>query len=1068
MLTHTKLKLLLVVLFAFILSACGGGDGANDNQGITRVLFDAPVNGVSYTCDNGASAGLTQNGGEFICQAAPATFSIGTLELGTVNTFADDNRVFPQDLAGTTRDDFTGKAVLIARLLQSLDTNDDADIISIPQGIFAETGLSIDNENDLAGLVATVQSATLIPADQAISNLRGNMYSVIINVANANPSGAINTPVTLTFSGAMVINNQGARINQMTLASGDTKTVSVFLIDEPSANNQELRIITQANGFSDSGGVALLETDEALYEVNINLTSTSDGQAAAGVMVSNMDVNNNVADTGIVSEAIVVSNQAASSTLRVTIPANTMLTDAVGNPVSATNLRVTNFNPTEQQALDAYPGGLDVMAQVDGLVMNGQTQTGEAQISFKSAAFAAITLQDDNGNKVRNFSQPVEVAMQFPIGTTDGEGVVVRIDDEVPIWSYDEDTGRWTYEAQGIVTDRNTSDDLYDVVYSVTHLSYYNLDWFITGSCDFTIFNFRDALDGIDYTPYNTTLLVDGIADANRWSREDRRAFVLIQNAPPFSGSLDVLQRNADGSDGAPVLAAPVTFSNLCAPTNRDIVIRLAERDVDAGADRTISSDVGSSITAQVATYDSACNSTITYDSSNPAVATNPNTSTITIAGAGTTTITASAAETNQCEASSDSYLLTLNLNPVLNASVTATVDEDNSATFAVSVNASDTVGDNLTWSLLTAAGNGLASVSGSGTAPTITYAPNSNYSGTDSFTAQVADGNGGSAQIVINVTVAAINDTPTFTSSPLTTATEDSAYSYTATATDVDGDNLTFSATTIPSWLSLNGAILSGTPTNENVGTHSVTLSVVDDGSPNLSAQQTFIITVANTNDAPVIAQGDNVSVNMSEDGSPTAFIAPTLTASDVDVGAVLNWSLASVASNGNASVSGTGTTPTITYAPSLNDNGTDSFVVQVTDNDGAIDTIVIDITIAAVNDAPTINGNSLITTATTGTLYTAFSQLPIASDVDGDTLTFSIQNTPSWANFDSTTGQLSGTPAQADVGDFGNIIISVRDRDSGGLSTSLPAFSITVSDIPPTGALWNQFNWNDGDTWQ
>jgi len=69
-----------------------------------------------------------------------------------------------------------------------------------------------------------------------------------------------------------------------------------------------------------------------------------------------------------------------------------------------------------------------------------------------------------------------------------------------------------------------------------------------------------------------------------------------------------------------------------------------------------------------------------------------------------------------------------------------------------------------------------------------------------------------------------------------------------------------------------------------------------------------------------------------------------------------------------------------------------------------------------------------------------------PDSSDPDGDTLTFSIQNKPVWASFNQSTGQMSGTPAQVDVGAYNNIVITVSD---GTVSTSLPQFSIDVSAI-------------------
>jgi hypothetical protein len=71
-------------------------------------------------------------------------------------------------------------------------------------------------------------------------------------------------------------------------------------------------------------------------------------------------------------------------------------------------------------------------------------------------------------------------------------------------------------------------------------------------------------------------------------------------------------------------------------------------------------------------------------------------------------------------------------------------------------------------------------------------------------------------------------------------------------------------------------------------------------------------------------------------------------------------------------------------------------------------------------------------------------YSFTPSASDADKDTLTFSIQNKPSWALFNTANGSLSGTPTAA--APYSNIVVSVSD---GKTSTSLAAFSITIS--PP-----------------
>lgn len=58
-----------------------------------------------------------------------------------------------------------------------------------------------------------------------------------------------------------------------------------------------------------------------------------------------------------------------------------------------------------------------------------------------------------------------------------------------------------------------------------------------------------------------------------------------------------------------------------------------------------------------------------------------------------------------------------------------------------------------------------------------------------------------------------------------------------------------------------------------------------------------------------------------------------------------------------------------------------------------------------------------------------------------------FSIQNKPVWANFDTSTGALTGTPGAAHVGSYANIVITVTDEQQA--SAALAAFSLTVVQV-------------------
>lgn len=87
-----------------------------------------------------------------------------------------------------------------------------------------------------------------------------------------------------------------------------------------------------------------------------------------------------------------------------------------------------------------------------------------------------------------------------------------------------------------------------------------------------------------------------------------------------------------------------------------------------------------------------------------------------------------------------------------------------------------------------------------------------------------------------------------------------------------------------------------------------------------------------------------------------------------------------------------------------------------------------------------PTIKG----TPSTSVTVGSTYRFQPTASDPNGDSLTYSISNRPSWASFNTTTGVLTGQPTLANVGTYSNIVIGVSD---GRTTVRLPAFSINVA---------------------
>jgi hypothetical protein len=192
------------------------------------------------------------------------------------------------------------------------------------------------------------------------------------------------------------------------------------------------------------------------------------------------------------------------------------------------------------------------------------------------------------------------------------------------------------------------------------------------------------------------------------------------------------------------------------------------------------------------------------------------------------------------------------------------------------------------------------------GTAPSLTYTPDGDFNGGDSFTFKVNDGTVDSALATVEITVNSANDAPVADPQSVETA-EDSAKAITLTGSDVDGDSLTFTVVSGPSDGVLSGTApnLTYTPNDDFNGADSFTFTV-NDGTVD-SAVATVDITITPVNDPPV---ADSQSVSTSEDTAKPI----TLTASDID-GDGLSFAVATPPSHGSLSGSGAN----LTYTPMM-----------------------------------------------------------------------------------------------------------------------------------------------------
>ncbi|WP_346347947.1 beta strand repeat-containing protein, partial [Shewanella hafniensis] len=336
--------------------------------------------------------------------------------------------------------------------------------------------------------------------------------------------------------------------------------------------------------------------------------------------------------------------------------------------------------------------------------------------------------------------------------------------------------------------------------------------------------------------------------------------------------------------------------------------------------------------------------------------------------------------------ASVASNSVTPNGAPVISGTPTLSVNQD--ASYQFTPTASDSVGDVLSFSIA----NKPAWATFNTTTGTLSGTPSNQDVGvTNGIIISVSDGALSASLPAFNLSVVNINDAPTISSTAITAATQDAAYSYTFAASDTDvGDTLTLSAVTKPSWLSFNAAtgVLSGTPSNADVGAHPVLLRVTDtDG---LTAEQSFSITVTNINDAPTIS---STAITAATQDAAYSY---TFAASDTDVGDTLTLSAVTKPSW----LSFNTTSGVLSGTPGNADVGAHPVTLRATDTDGLTAEQSFSITVTNVNDAPTI-GSTAITAATQDAAY---SYTFAAADTDvGDVLTFSAVTKPSWLSFNT-----------------------------------------------------------------
>jgi uncharacterized repeat protein (TIGR01451 family) len=309
------------------------------------------------------------------------------------------------------------------------------------------------------------------------------------------------------------------------------------------------------------------------------------------------------------------------------------------------------------------------------------------------------------------------------------------------------------------------------------------------------------------------------------------------------------------------------------------------------------------------------------------------------------------------------------------------------------------------------------------------------------SVTNNAAVSGGGEAETSNNTTslvtaVQDVNFAPVVTAVADQTADENQAISLQVTATDIDGDTITYSATGLPAGLAINSStgLISGTITYDAAAgsPYSVTVTAIDSGAGNLTGTASFTWTVNNVNRAPAFTgAATNQSQTINEGEGLTA-----MAAADPD-GQTLTFTLAGGELPPGITLGADGT-----YAGTATNRAAGAYTPQIQVSDGELTaTVTLAITVNDVNTPPTLDPIAGQTSAENQVV----SLQVTAADADDDPLTYSATGLPAGLAINSATGAISGTVSfDAAAGSPYSVTVTVTDLS---LAVASQSFTWTVT---------------------
>ncbi|PWQ98723.1 carboxypeptidase-like regulatory domain-containing protein [Leucothrix arctica] len=416
-----------------------------------------------------------------------------------------------------------------------------------PDEIASTVSLRLQDETGagVAGVIVSVDDRDLGLIDDASAELTTNEFGFVsIVLADGVSSGSL--LVTVDDPGFVEVAQE--------VILGEEADVEELLTLTALPEAGETAAIVEVNDEGETEEVISLATEQPFVEEVVEVVD--DEGIAVSVQGSVSRIEETTADEG--EESTVVAE--------ILVPELVELKTEDGEPsVGEITVTAAVYQNSSDVALDAFPGGLEAGDSLENeseapeVIVSDDAQESDTT-GFISAGFVSLEVTDSEGKDITQFDGSTGVDI-------DGDGVeeqgllltslvsketinpntneLVAIGDSIPVWSYDEETAKWTYDGEANVFEEADSDNL-RARFAVTHLSYWSLAFRVPYCFGINVVVFRTPDGAVDRRQLSVNTRLD--AGYSRTTRVNGDGFLLSIRSPRENVKMTVYDR-ASGED---------------------------------------------------------------------------------------------------------------------------------------------------------------------------------------------------------------------------------------------------------------------------------------------------------------------------------------------------------------------------------------------------------------------------------------------------------------------------------------------------------------------------------------